>query len=136
VCARAVEILRCLSDDSTVVHGELCPQNVLVARGVVCPVDWESAAWGAGEVDLAALTDGWPEDVVRACASAYQQARWPDGPPPGFERRLAAARLHNEFRWLGSRPGWTSYPRARARFQALQSAAERAGLLASSPVNP
>jgi aminoglycoside phosphotransferase (APT) family kinase protein len=37
----------------TVIHGEFYPKNLLFRGGVVYPVDWESAAVGPGEIDLA-----------------------------------------------------------------------------------
>src|SRR5207248_4975347 len=84
----------------TVIHGEYYPHNVLVRGGEVYALDWESAAVGAGEIDLATLTEGWPVETVRQCEQAYRRARWPGGPPADFEQRLAAARLYLAFRWL------------------------------------
>jgi aminoglycoside phosphotransferase (APT) family kinase protein len=88
----------------TVIHGEFCPRNVLVYGGQVFPVDWESAAVSIGEIDLVALTEGWPPDVFEACEEAYRQARWPDGAPPDFAQGLAAARVYWHLRWLGENP--------------------------------
>lgn len=90
-----------LAEPLTVIHGEYCPNNILYGNRVY-PVDWESAAIGAGEIDLAALTDGnWPADVVEECEAQYHRARWRPGPPPGFRRKLALARMFWAFRWLG-----------------------------------
>ena len=58
------------------------------------------AAFGAGEIDLAALTDRWPGELVTACQDAYARARWTDPAPPGLTGRLAAARLFLDLRWL------------------------------------
>ncbi len=90
-----------LQSERTVVHGDLYPANVLVADGLVCPVDWEWAGCGAGELDLAALIDGWSLETVDACLRDYSLARWPAGTDGGFLRRLAAARLFLAARWMG-----------------------------------
>ncbi len=84
----------------TVVHAEYYPVNILVRRGVIYPIDWESAAWGAGEIDLASLTEDWPARLVRQCEQIYRQTRWPQGAPPEFAQRLEAARLYWIWRWL------------------------------------
>lgn len=132
LCERATDVLRWLLIAPTVIHGEFYPQNVLVRGNEIYPVDWESAAVGAGEIDLAMLTEGWPEEVIRSCTQAYCLARWSGAPSPEFERRLLASRLYSEFRWLGSRPGWTAYPRGQARFAALRRAGEAADLVKTS----
>lgn len=130
LCRRAMESLRVLLDEPTLIHGEFYPRNVLAQGGIIYPVDWESAAIGAGEIDLAALTEGWPDETVRACRARYCRARWPQGAPAeAFERRFAAARLYNAFRWLGARPEWAAYPRARGRFDELRAAGQRTGLV-------
>jgi aminoglycoside phosphotransferase (APT) family kinase protein len=61
----------------TVVHGDYYLDNVLIGGGRVVPVDWEWAAIGAGEIDLAALTFRWPKDVVDVCERTT-------GPPAGL----------------------------------------------------
>ena len=44
----------------TLVHGDILKHNLLVQPGPrIRPVDWESAAIGVGELDLALLIDGW-----------------------------------------------------------------------------
>ncbi len=130
LCSRFAEHgPRLLGSAPAVIHGEFYPANVLVHRGQVYPVDWESAAWGPGEVDLAALTEGWPEEAGRRCADEYRQARWPGGAPAGWGEALAAARLYWELRWLGDRPEWTVHEATRERFDGLRAAGERLGLL-------
>jgi hypothetical protein len=57
-----------------------------------------------GEIDLAFLTDSWPEEIVRQCEREHQRVRRPTGSPTNFERRLGAAQLYMLFRWLGDRP--------------------------------
>ena len=60
VCQRADEfIAQLLAAPRTMIHGEFYPGNILYEKGRICPVDWESAAIAAGELDLAALTEGW-----------------------------------------------------------------------------
>jgi thiamine kinase-like enzyme len=102
---------------------------VLVRGGQVYPVDWESAAIAAGEIDLASLTEKWPADIVRQLERDYQQARWPAGAPASFAQTLAAARLYLHLRWLGDRPSWTSGERESWRFDHLRSAGEQLGLI-------
>lgn len=86
-----------------VVHGELYPDNVLVSADSVCPVDWEWAAVAAGEIDLAALTEGWWRDEqVAACIDAYVDARWAGAATPSFAPTLDAARAYLHLRWLGA----------------------------------
>jgi len=110
-----------------VLHGEYYPQNLLYRDAQVYPVDWESAAIGLGEIDLASLTERWPAETVAQCERAYRDARWPDGTPETFEKALAAARLYWQFRWLGDRPEWTAGETW--RFHELLGPAERLGLL-------
>ena len=111
----------------TVIHGEYYPRNVLIAGGRVNPVDWESAAVGPGEIDLAMLTEGWDPEATAACERAYAGARWPEGAPRSFPRVLGCARVYVLLRWLGDRPEWTrasSY-----RFDTLHAECELLGLV-------
>ncbi len=127
-CARdryAEAVAWLLARRPTVIHGEYYSVNVLLAGGSVYPVDWESAAIAAGEIDLASLTERWPEKAAREMELAYQQARWPDGVPLEFEKTLAAARLYLVFRWLGDRQEWTTGEECAWRFEQLRLASER-----------
>ncbi len=124
LCERFVALLQVLTAaPPTVVHGEYYPQNILVRDGVVYPIDWESAAIGSGEIDLAALTDRWPAEVTRQCESAYREARWPAGPPPEHRARLSMARIYIQLRWLGDRNEFIRVGDSglRWRFAALQA---------------
>ncbi len=127
LCKRFPEsVTALLSASPTVVHGEYYPGNVLWCEGTIYPVDWESTVLAAGEIDLASLVERWPQEIVRECERIYQIARWPEGAPDGFERRLWAARLYLQFRWLGDNPeadvsAW--------RLDALQVAGKHLGLL-------
>lgn len=101
LCTRFEEIVTTfLMHPSTLIHGEYYSKNILYESEVVYPVDWESAALAAGEIDLATLTDGWGEQASDACKRTYVDARWPGGAPDRFEDRLRAARLYVNFRWL------------------------------------
>jgi aminoglycoside phosphotransferase (APT) family kinase protein len=114
----------------TIIHGEYYAPNILWRDGVIYPVDWESTAIAVGEIDLAALTEGWwPPEIVQHCELAYQQVRWPEGAPVGFERRLDLARLYLHFRWLGDQPERTTAERRRWRFEKMRSVAERLGII-------
>jgi hypothetical protein len=115
----------------TVIHGEFYAKNVLVRGQRLFMVDWESAAIAAGEIDLAALTDGegWRDKLVRRCEDKYQQARWPEGAPASFKRRLDAARIYLHFRWLGERADWTVREKTLWRYDHLHAAAKRLGLI-------
>lgn len=118
-----------LDGPRTVIHGEYFPKNVLLHEGAIYPVDWESAALAAGEVDLASLTEGWPAGVARRCERAYRQARWPGGAPADFPERLAVARLYDLFRWLGDRPEWTTGLGSVCQFRQLHRVARRLGVI-------
>lgn len=111
----------------TLVHGEFYPANILVQHGRPVPVDWEGAAWAAGEIDLAALTEGWPARDERSAVGAYREARWAGWTPTGFDVRYQAARAYLACRWLGDRPEWML--RDRGLFEQLKDAAERLGVL-------
>ncbi len=130
LCRRFRECLPLLlSPPLTVIHGEFYVHNILTVRGVVYPVDWESTAVGAGEIDLATLAEGWEPEMAELFAQEYRRARWPDGPPDDFERRLAAAKLYLGFRWLGEHASWTKTEGNRVYFNLLRSAGEQLGLI-------
>ena len=117
----------------TVIHGEFYPRNILIRGATVYPVDWESAAIAPPEIDLAALTEGWPADVVEQSVQEYVGRRWGLGAAPGdLERRLDLARLYLHYRWLGDRPSWTRHPAARPRVDLLRETAARLGLVGAS----
>ncbi len=118
-----------LLGQKTITHGEYYPKNILYRDGRIYPVDWESAAIAAGEIDLAALTETWPAETVEECKREYQRARWPAGAPPDFLRRLDAALVFNMFRWLGDEPEMTRARSMRFYFYELRAAAQRLGLI-------
>ena len=115
---------------STIIHGECYPENILVRDGAVYPVDWESAAIAAGEIDLASLTERWSKEVAEQCELAYRSARWPQGfPHYDADRTLAIAQLYLHLRWLGDRPERTIARNSRWRFAALRSLGEQIGVI-------
>ena len=124
---RLVEPL--LNAPGTVVHGEYYPKNVLCQGGRIAPVDWESAAVAAGELDLATLTSGWPEQDADAIAAAYVHGRWPSGAPDGHQAAFAAARTYTAFRELGDDPKTAALPASESVFAVLEADARRIGVL-------
>ena len=133
LCSSFARLARLLVEGPlTVIHGEYYPDNVLVRETVVHPVDWQTAAVAAGEIDLAALTERWPRVVAEQCERAYRSARWAGQTPPSFHETLVAARLYLHFRWLGDRPEWTRAERTRSQWVALRSIARQLDALAPS----
>jgi hypothetical protein len=129
VCTTFVEIgARLAAGPSTVIHGELYPSNVLLQDGVVRPVDWEWAGIGAGEIDLAALTENWDEPWVSACTQAYIAHRWPRGAPADFRWRLDAGQAYMHLRILSEDVYPTDGPALRQRLHALLAVAQRLGV--------
>jgi len=130
VCGRfdeCVDIL--LSSPPTIVHGEFYPHNILLSDGQIYPIDWESAAIAAGEIDVATLTESWKPEHLRQCEVVYREARWGGAGPAGFERRLAAARLYLCFRWMGEQPEWTLGAGSREYFEQMRVSGEELGLI-------
>jgi hypothetical protein len=81
-----------LAAPHVMVHGDFYAHNILWGVAGLSVVDWGMAAVGPGEMDLAMLTLGWPEQTVLACEAAYVSGRWPTGEPRSFAGRLLAAR--------------------------------------------
>jgi Phosphotransferase enzyme family len=113
---------------TTIIHGEYYPENILIRGKVIYPVDWESAAIAVGEIDLATVTEGWSRKIARQCEFEYQKARWPEGAPADFMRRLDAARLFVEFRWLGDLD-YQKDANTLSGFKRLRSAGKRLGFI-------
>jgi aminoglycoside phosphotransferase (APT) family kinase protein len=130
VCERFASRVDVLLERPTVIHGEYTPKNTLVQGDRVCPVDWESAAIAAGEIDLASLTDGkWSTEIAETCVREYERVRWPEGAPSDFAVRLGLARLYWNLRWLGERLDWTTSEKGVKRLDYLRAAAEQMELL-------
>jgi len=134
VCHRSGEAFEMLLGASqTVIHGEYTPHNVLIYDSQAYPIDWESAAIGPGEIDIASLTDCWPEEDTQAALHEYKKARWGDQAPPDFDLTVTAARLYWALRWMGNRPEWTLLPKNRFRFDQIIDAGRRLGLAPEEP---
>ncbi len=130
LCKRVESALALLAElPRTIIHGEYYPHNILFQRGVVRPVDWETAAIAPGEIDLATLTDGWPRKSTSELEAEYQRARWPNGAPPHFSRALDLARIYVQLRWLGDLREWTSEKSSLWRFHQLRFLSKRCGFL-------
>jgi aminoglycoside phosphotransferase (APT) family kinase protein len=115
IVTRRREILgRLLDAEQTVVHGDFYSRNVLSTSRGVYPVDWESAAIGAGEVDLATLVQGWSDEVAAGCIDAYCEARWDALPPASFTAAFAAAQIYALMRTSGF-DGWARSTRGQQR---------------------
>jgi len=116
-----------LCSDPVVIHAEYYPDNVLYSNGCIYPVDWQSAASGAGEIDLAILTEGeWNSQTVLECQNAYSRARWPEGAPADFTARLAMAKVYWLTHVLSHRAGWIT---DESYIQELRSAALAIGVI-------
>lgn len=112
----------------TVIHGEYYPANVLVRDGSVFPVDWERAAVSAGEIDLAALIEGWKPEDVRLAKQSYVDARW-DGEAPGdFDESVEAARAYLHLQALGDLAPGPFKAKDEWRFEHLEAMARERGL--------
>jgi hypothetical protein len=128
VCSVFLEMgPRLAAGPPTVIHGELYPENVMVHDEAIRPVDWEWAGVAAGELDVAALTEGWSAELTEASQRAYAEARWPGGAPTGYAWRLDAARVYMHLRWLGDRTDRLGAPELTARLKDLHVVARRLG---------
>jgi aminoglycoside phosphotransferase (APT) family kinase protein len=126
LCERFEELAPALAErQQAVCHGEYYTKNILVKDDRVFPVDWESAAVGLGEIDLATLTRGWSQDVTRQCECAYSYARWPMGAPRDWTDSLKAAQVYISLRW----PSWAKQRVASVEFDVLRRRAEGFGLV-------
>jgi hypothetical protein len=109
-----------LTMDPVLLHGDLYSDNVLVAAdGSIRVVDWELAAIGAGEIDLATLILGRGEHVQRRCIDAYSQCRFGTTVPSLLERRVLAATRYVLLRILSIRPRPERLKRYRRRVRLL-----------------
>ena len=118
-----------LQGPTTVVHGEFYPNNVLVFDDRIYPVDWETVALGAGELDLASLIDNWPAEICEVALDIYAETRWGNAEQPGFRDRIELARVYQDLRWLGDRRERTAAPNEQRRFASLHDRAVRLGVL-------
>jgi thiamine kinase-like enzyme len=108
LCTRFEELVPYLSRArKTVIHGEYYPTNIIYQDRTSRPADWQSAAIAVGQIDLAALTQNWPKQMVERLAQEYIKARWPTGTPDNFDQLFGIARVYMSLRWLGD-PGLAS----------------------------
>jgi len=85
----------------TLIHGEFYGKNILVKDNIIYPVDWETAAIGPAEMDLAALTDGKDETRANFAISGYKAERWSNQTiPESFELRLLLAKIFYPLHWV------------------------------------
>ena len=124
------DLARELQCDLTIVHGEYYPKNILVSGDTIIPIDWETTAIAAGEIDVVFLTERWPDQIREACESAYGQARWPEGAPPSFHRRLLLANMYSQLLRLGHKKHLVSEKEAVQRLNILHNLCRKAGLVA------
>lgn len=95
-----VDIL--LQAPQTLIHGEYYSKNVLIKNGIIYPVDWESAAYAPGEIDLASIIEARKEEVVEQIRESYINSRFTseEFDEQAFEKRLSMARLYLHFRFF------------------------------------
>lgn len=86
----------------TLIHGEYYSKNILIKDSIAYPVDWESAAYAPGEIDLASIIEARKEDVVARIKESYIAARFENGEfeKVDFEKRLMMAQLYLHFRFF------------------------------------
>lgn len=113
----------------TVIHGEFTTRNALWASGRILPIDWETAAIGPAEVDLAVFTYDWHPENIAVMEKTYLEARWGGAPPAGYDERMLAARLYAAFHWLFGTPGGCGEERVRTHLRELHAEAIRWGVV-------
>jgi len=112
----------------TAIHGEFYPANILVREGSVFPVDWERAAVSAGEIDFAALTEGWKPQDVRLATESYAEARWDGALPDDFAECVEAARAYLHLQALGDLAPGPFKAKDEWRLDHLRTMAESRGM--------
>lgn len=117
----------------TLIHGEFTPRNAFWAEGRIMPVDWETAAIGPGEIDLAVFTFDWDVDELPELEACYVDARWDGSPPADFAETLLAARLYVGFHWIFSGSFRGDEPRIRNHLDCILDEAVRCGILPDGP---
>ena len=116
-----------LSGPLTIVHGEYYPRNILACGRAISPVDWESAAVAAGEIDVATLSEGWSQIDKKTFVTEYRRSRWPQTEAKDFERRVIVGELYAWFRWFGER---RAVPNQREReFERLRQLGQALGVI-------
>ena len=106
----------------TLIHGEYYSKNILIREEDVYPVDWESAAYAPGEIDLASIIEARKEEAVAQIRESYIKTRIAAGgwDESGFEARLGMAQLYLHFRFFfPKREDWR-YDHIRALAKKMQ----------------
>jgi hypothetical protein len=119
-----------VSAPPTVFHGEFTTRNALWDHGRILPIDWETAAVGPAEVDLAVFTYDWHPENIEVMERTYVEARWGGTPPAEHAERMRAARLYAAFHWLFGTPGGCGPDRVRTHLRELHAEAVRWGVVA------
>jgi len=86
----------------TLIHGEYYSKNILIRDEDVFPIDWESAAYAPGEIDLASIIEARKEELANQIKRSYINTRFPgdEFDEATFERRLCMAQLYLHFRFF------------------------------------
>lgn len=93
-----------LATDNSIIHRDYFPpNNIMVQRRVVMPIDRGANCIAVREIDLAALTFGWPDEIEHECQKAYVHARWRSGAPDAFPAMLTAAPFYRLFYTVGTK---------------------------------
>lgn len=119
-----------LAAPPTVIHGEFTTRNTLWVEGRVLPIDWETAAIAAGEIDLAVFTYDWHPDDVAEMVAAYVRHRWAGAAPHDFVARFRAARLYVVFHWLFGSHRPVGEERLRCHLEGIRDEAAALGIFA------
>ena len=89
-------------------------------------MDWESAAIGAGEIDLASLTDGWPtRDCANPASGSTPLRAGPRALRPSSPSGLRWRDFTWGLRWLGNTPDAFPTLKMMRRIEALEPLARR-----------
>ena len=120
----------------TCVHGEFTARNSLWADGQIMPIDWETAAIGPGEIDLALFTYDWELEELQEMEAEYVAHRWQGTPPADFADTMLAARLYVSLHWIFSNWSGKEETRVRNHLEGLQDEAVRLGVIPPQPVLP
>jgi len=86
----------------TLIHGEYYSKNILIRDENVYPIDWESAAYAPGEIDLASIIEARKDEIARQIIGSYVNSRFPgdEFDRATFEKRLCMAQLYLHFRFF------------------------------------
>lgn len=95
---------------TTLIHGELYASNVMVVPGMrprICPIDWETAGYGTGLLDVAALVSGdWSDEQRRRLLTAYTAGLGDGSDPATLWLPVQCCRLIQCIQWLGWSATW------------------------------